>query len=316
MTLLLANLQFALSITTPIFIILALGILLKHLNILTDAFIESGSKIVFTVALPVLLFTSIVQTPTDQAHDLALILYATLATLTVYILLEVLAYYWIQPPADRGVIVQGAFRSNMGIIGLAYCLNAYGTAGVAAASLYVGLVTIVFNILAVITLSRSLQREGGLIKTLTGIAKNPFIIAIVLALMVSGLGWKLPPLLVQTGDYLAKMALPLALLCTGGALSFKALRLEFHNTLLATLMKAVIVPLLITAIGALLDFKGMSLGILFLMTSAPTAAASYIMVRAMGGNAVLAANIIALTTLASILTTSLGITILKGLELM
>jgi hypothetical protein len=52
------------------------------------------------------------------------------------------------------------------------------------------------------------------------------------------------------------------------------------------------------------------------MSSAPTAAASYVMVRAMGGNAVLAANIVVLTTLGSILTTSLGITVLRGMGLM
>lgn len=41
------------------------------------------------------------------------------------------------------------------------------------------------------------------------------------------------------------------------------------------------------------------MGILLLMSSAPTAAASYVMTKAMGGNATLAANIIALTTLGS-----------------
>lgn len=316
MSLFLANLEFALGITAPIFIILLLGIFLKRQHILTDAFIESGSKLVFMVALPVLLFTSIVQTPAGQKHDLSLIIYGVVATLIVYLALEVLVKYYVEPAQDRGIIVQGAFRSNMGIIGLAYCLNAYGTAGVAAASVYVGIVTILFNVLAVITLSHSLQKHGGIKQTIMGILKNPFIIAIILAFIVSGLGLRLPPLLIQTSDYLAKMALPLALLCTGGALSFKALRLESRNTLIATVMKAVLVPLVITAGGALLGFREMSLGILFLMTSAPTAAASYIMVRAMGGNAVLAANIIALTTLASIFTTSLGITILKGLGLM
>jgi predicted permease len=39
------------------------------------------------------------------------------------------------------------------------------------------------------------------------------------------------------------------------------------------------------------------------------------MVRAMGGNAPLAANIIALTTVGSILTTSLGVMLLRGLSL-
>ena len=57
----------------------------------------------------------------------------------------------------------------------------------------------------------------------------------------------------------------------------------------------------------------MDLGILFLLSASPTAAASYVMTRAMGGNAGLAANIIVLTTLGSILGSSLGITLLRGM---
>jgi hypothetical protein len=51
------------------------------------------------------------------------------------------------------------------------------------------------------------------------------------------------------------------------------------------------------------------------MSSAPTAAASYVMVRAMGGNATLAANIIVLTTLGSLVTTSLIMFLLRGFAL-
>jgi predicted permease len=51
------------------------------------------------------------------------------------------------------------------------------------------------------------------------------------------------------------------------------------------------------------------------MWSAPTAAASYVMVRAMGGNAALAANIIALTTLGSLVNTSVGVVVLRSLRL-
>ena len=46
----------------------------------------------------------------------------------------------------------------------------------------------------------------------------------------------------------------------------------------------------------------------------PTAAASYMMVRAMGGNASLAASIIAMTTVASLFTTSFGLVAMKALQ--
>ena len=50
---------------------------------------------------------------------------------------------------------------------------------------------------------------------------------------------------------------------------------------------------------------------LFLLAAAPTASASFIMARALGGNSQLAANIIAISTLFSIVTASLGLALLK-----
>lgn len=46
------------------------------------------------------------------------------------------------------------------------------------------------------------------------------------------------------------------------------------------------------------------------MNASPVAAASYVMTRSMGGNSVLAANIIAMTTVVSALTCTAGITLL------
>ena len=307
---------FAFSVTGPIFVILLLGIVLARIGLITDAFIDAGSKLVFNVTLPALLFITISKTSIEQTASFSLIGYGLIATLSVYLLLEVLATYFIQPPQDRGVVVQGAFRSNMGIVGLAYCVNAYGEVGLAAASLYLGPVTILFNVLGVLTLNRSLNKHRSLAGTLTDIAKNPLILGIVLALPVAWSKVQLPVVLVKSGEYFAQMTLPLALLCTGASLSLKALRAESRNAIVAAVGKLMLVPLLITFGGYWLGFREMDLGILFLMTSSPTAAASYIMVRAMKGNSVLAANIIALTTLGSLLVASVGVALLRHQGLM
>ena len=60
-------------------------------------------------------------------------------------------------------------------------------------------------------------------------------------------------------------------------------------------------------------FRGAALGVIFLFSCTPTAAGSYVMTRAMGGNATLAANIIAVTTLGSFFTTALGLYLLRTL---
>ncbi len=310
-------LAFSFSVTGPIFVILALGVILKRVGMINDAFVEIGSRLVFNVTLPALLFISISKTHISESANFPLIAYGAAATLLAFFLSEWLARLLVFPAEDRGVVVQGVFRSNMGIIGLAYCANAYGEAGLVAASLYLGLITILFNILSVITLSRSLhQKSQGVAPILKNIAKNPLIIGILLALPVSWLQVPLPAVLLKSGEYFAQMTLPLALLCTGAALDFHSMRQDMAKTVGASVGKLVLIPALF-AVGAIgLGFHGMDLGIVLLMAFAPTAAASYVMVKAMGGNAVLAANIIAMTTVGSLLTTSLGITLVKSIGLM
>ncbi|KAA3654527.1 MAG: AEC family transporter [Proteobacteria bacterium] len=316
MTELLDALAFSFSVTGPIFVVLALGVGLMRVGLLNDNFVDTGARLVFNIALPALLFISISKTHFDAAANFELILFGLVGTGLLFVVLEWAARRWVPVATDRGVFVQGCFRSNMGIIGLAYCVNAYGEAGLVAASLYLGIVTIFFNVLAVITLSRSLGTHRSLGQLLKGIVRNPLIIGIVLALPVSWAGIELPALVRQSGEYFANLTLPLALLCTGAALDFGQLRRDLRTTLLAGGIKLMVVPLLFVLGGLLAGFGGIDLGVLMLMSGAPTAAASYVMVRAMGGNAVLAANIIALTTLGSILTTSLGVMVLRAAGLM
>ena len=151
------TLEFSLSVTGPIFVILGLGAWLRRIGMINDAFIEVGSRLVFNVTLPALLFISVSKTHLDTSANFALIGFGIAATLLAWGASELMARVAVRAARDRGVVVQGVFRSNMAIIGLAYCVNAYGEPGMAAASLYVGLVTIAFNILSVISLSASLH---------------------------------------------------------------------------------------------------------------------------------------------------------------
>jgi len=308
----LSVLNFSFSITLPIFFILALGALLNHLKVINDNFINVASKLVFNITLPALLFVSIVKTDLTQTTDFSLPLFAISCVFILFLIFEFLSAKLVKNKSDRGVVVQGAFRSNMGIIGLAYCLNAYGDSVFSMASIYLGSVTVVFNILSVITLNRSFNRQANISNTLKSILKNPLIISIVSASLISSFGINLPASLLKTGGYFAQMTLPLALLCAGATLSFSALKNDIALSAMASFGKLIFKPLVMTVAALFWGFRGMELGVIFLMSSAPSASAGYIMVRAMAGNAKLAANIIVLTTLFSLISTSIGITLLRS----
>jgi len=312
------QLMFSASITGPICLMLMLGVFLKRINLINENFIDVASKIVFEVTLPTMLFLSIVSSNHDFSSSTKLIAYGVVANFLFFLLTTFVTRKTFSKPRDRGVIIQGAFRANTAIIAIAYVANAYGNTGVALAAIYVASMTLLYNIQAVFALTIKNDHKGTstskiIFRTLT---RNPLIIAILLGILFYSASLPIPQVVTDAGRYLANMTLPLALLCTGGSLDLKALKEDNLSAWYATGFKLVLAPVL-TTLGALLfGFRGMELGLVFLMSSAPTAAASYVMARAMGGNPTLAANIIGLTTIFSLFSCTLGIFLLSTFNLM
>ena len=104
---------FSLSVTGPIFILLALGVWLMRRKALNDAFVEVGSRLVFTLALPSLLFVSIAKTEIGAAANLQLIVYAMLAMTVIFVVLEIIAQWTLKPAQDRGVLVRLSIAQPM-----------------------------------------------------------------------------------------------------------------------------------------------------------------------------------------------------------
>jgi hypothetical protein len=307
------TLAFTANIVAPIFFIVFMGVLLKRTQLIDDAFVATGSKLVFVVTLPTLVFMSIARMDFHATFNLNQLLYVGIGILVTTALLWILAKRWIEAPEDLGVFVQGAFRSNYGIIGLAVSFNLFGQTGLAQASLLLALVIPLFNVLAILVLTLSSKREGGLSvkKVAIDIIKNPLIIAVFLALPFSYLGFTLPEVIEKTGRYFANLTLPLALLTIGATLNLKSLKHSSSMAIWATSSKLLILPAILTLGASMLGFAGQDLVNMFVLFGCPTAAASFVMAKAMGGNAQLAANIILTTTLGSVFTLSGGIYLFK-----
>jgi hypothetical protein len=206
----------------------------------------------------------------------------------------VLLLWWVAPlfvAADRrGVFVQSGFRGNMAVVGLALCLNAYGEAILPMASVYLALLVILYNLLAVVVLSGSGAR------LLPALARNPIMIGVVAGLAWSATGLTFPTMLDKSAGYFAQMTLPLALLCIGGSLEWRSFRANHRDVAWATLCKLVAVPAAATLAAIALGFRGPELGVFFLMAGSPTAATSYVMARQMTAHGALAAETVALST--------------------
>ena len=140
-----------LNITAPVFAMLFLGVLLKRIDWINDNFIHTASALVFNVSMPVMLFLAILHADLSTALQPALLGYFLLATVIGFLL----AWGWALlrvPRAERGVFVQGSFRGNNGIIGLALATSLYGDYGLSLGGILGGVVILSYNTLSVIVL--------------------------------------------------------------------------------------------------------------------------------------------------------------------
>ncbi|PWU31931.1 AEC family transporter [Pseudomonas sp. RW407] len=300
-----------LGITAPVFSMLFIGVLLRRVGWIDQGFIQTASALVFNATMPVMLFLGIYHSDLHRAASPAVLTFFCLATLGGFLLAWGWAL-WRVPREERGVYVQGAFRGNNGIVGLALATSLYGEHGLALGSVLAALVILCYNTLATVVLAiYSPVLKSDPLSIARQVLLNPLILGVLAAFPFAWWGIRLPAWVLTSGDYFAQMTLPLALVCIGGTLSLPALRSSGSLALSASLMKMVWLPALCTVAAWLCGFRGAELGVLFLYFASPTAAASYVMARAAQGNAELAASIIVITTLAAALTTNLGLFILQ-----
>lgn len=320
----LESLRFSLGVTLPTILLMFFGIFLRRRRFVDDAFCSTASKMIFNFPLPLMIFLNVLKSPLDYSKEVNLILAGVIGTLIIYLWAEWWAARNIRERRYRCIFTQGAFRTNAAILGLALAMNAYGEESIAPASVYISCLVVIFNALGVITILNSLSDKKpsvwGLTKT---VAKNPLIQAIAAGLIFNYFRIPIPKPIMQTAQSLAHITLPMALICIGASLDFKALR-QFRNRSEESELNRIVIysaairlfwaPLFLFALGKwVFGLTPMQLGILFLTASAPVAAAAYAMTCAYGGNGTGAANLIGITTLGSMFTASFGLLALRHL---
>ena len=307
------NLVLIFGLVCPVFLIIALGYFLKRLGTINTNFIRLSTKIVFNVSLPALIFTEVSKVSLDEVFDIKMLVFVYSGIIVSFIIIWLISIPLLKNGKDRGAFIQGSFRSNFAIIGLALISNIFGSDKLGKASLLLAFIVPLFNILSVIALMVPNRKEKQLnaAKTLLEIIKNPLIIAVMLAIPFSHYRWNLPGIVLTTADYLAALSLPLALIGIGGFMNFEDIKKASFTAILSSTIKLVLIPLSACFIAYELDFPASDMGIIFIFFGCPTAIVSFIMAEAMGSNGKLAGNIVLMTTLGSIITITTGLFILK-----
>lgn len=311
----LENFIYSINATIPIFLVMILGWWLMKIGFLTKEFVSVADKLVFKVALPVLVFKDIAGADLSSDFDWKFVLFCFFGTCVFFGVTWLLAELFIKDKTLIGSFVQGSFRGSAAILGIAFAQNIYGDSGLVPMMIVASIP--LFNIFSVIVLMRSANAnesdKGAVIKkTLKGIVTNPIIIGIFLGIPFALIRFQFPVILQKSIQSVGSLSTPLALLAIGAGFSTGAAKKNMKLTAVAAAIKLVIIPGIFLPLAVALGFRGQALVAMLILTGAPTTVSSYIMAKNMDNDGDLASSIVVATTLLSSVSLTFIIFLLKN----
>ncbi|MBJ7476796.1 AEC family transporter [Rhodococcus sp. (in: high G+C Gram-positive bacteria)] len=293
---------------TVIFVVIAVGYLLGRLGTLGSQGQFVLGRLVFFVATPALLFTTL------ASSDLSVIFSPTLAVASatafaVGALYVVVAKIWLDRPLPELTIgALSASYVNSANLGIPIAVFVLGDATFVAPLLLFQIVVyspIALTILDLTALRGADAEKLSLIDTVTAPFKNPIVLAGAAGLIVALIGWVPPRPLMQPFELIGATSVPGALLAFG--LSLYGVRVlekgssPRRDVALASTLKIVVQPVLAYLMAHfLLGIDGHQLFAIVVVSTLPTAQNVFIYASRYRRGMVLARDSAFVTTLASI----------------
>ncbi len=303
----------SLEIVLPLFLLMALGYVIKLTGMMNETSVKQVNKVIFKIFLPLLVFCNIYNTELAESFNSHLLLYGVAGVLIQFVLSLCLAVLLEKDNSQRGVMLQGMFRSNFVLFGIPISTALFGDTAAGLASILIAVIIPLYNVLAVISLELFNGKKPNLGKILIGIITNPLIIGSVLGIVFVVLKLSIPKPIYDTITDLSSIATPLAFVILGASFSFGDVGRYIKNVLIVLSAKLLVFPALFLGIALLLGFRGAPLAVLLTVFGAPIAVSSFTMAQQMGGDDKLAGQLVVFSSIFSIGTMFLLIFLLKEL---
>ena len=299
---------------------MVLGYLLVNYTSLADRKLtKQANAIVFKIFLPCMLFYNVYQSDIGaEIHSrIKLCIWAAGGLLILFVLLCLIVPKVVKQENQQGVVIQGIFRSNYVIFGVAVVQNMYGVKSTTTAAILSAILVPMYNFLAVVALSIfGEKRETDWKKIILDIVKNPLIISSVLGIIFSLLGIRLPTAVDTTVQDLAKLSTPIAFMILGGDLDFSKVKGNLKVASAVLTIKLVILPLIMIPMIVMMGYRDADLLSGLLAYQTPDAVSSYIMAQQAGADGQLAGQLVVFSSVLSIFTLFVTILILRTIGLL
>lgn len=305
------NLVFSINAVLPIFLIMCLGTFLRYIKVFDLDFLDKANSFAFKVLLPTLLFYNIYKSNISESVNVKFVLYSVSLALAVIGVALIIVLKYEKSNRNRGILLQGLYRSNFVLFGVPISKNLFGEANLAPVTTLVAIIIPLYNFLAVIILDGFSNDKSDYKKTFFSIIKNPIIIGSLLGILFSHFGIKLPRFAEGVVEDLAGMASPLAIMVLGGEIEIRSISKNLRHITFVSIGRLIVIPFITLAISVLFGYRGVELGALFSMFASSCGVTGYTMALQYECNSELAGQLVFVTTMLCPFTIFMFIYLLK-----
>ena len=282
----------------PIFATILVGAVLKKYLIQSGEVWAGIDRLTYYLLLPALLMIGIYHADFSTGHAGTAVMITMAATLGLAAVM-LLFRRKITPNTPLFTsIFQGSVRYNSYVL-LAVAEALFGSDGLALAIVFIAVMVITTNMLAVVVLNALNGRGGNFKRIVIGLAKNPIILAAGAGAVMNVTHFHIPLPIENTASLLKTAALPLSLLSVGAGLKFILDRRSLGAIVFSNVVKLAFLPLVTGIALHLAGINGMVLAMGVLYAGMPCAGNAYILARQLGGDADVMASIVTIETLLS-----------------
>lgn len=293
----------------PVFLLIALGAVLKPTGFPGDDAWPPLERLVYFVLFPPLLFHTIVTAQLEQGEAVRLAAAFLVAIGAMAVILLALRSVLPVTGAAFSSMFQGAVRWNS-YVALAVIAALLGQHGVALAAVAFAAMVPLVNVLSVLVITRYAGETPAAGRAIVrAILLNPLIIACLLGLAFAVLEVPLPAFFLDMLKSMGAATIPLGLLAVGAALDFDHMRASTLSTSVTVVLKLLLMPALMYAACLICGVEGPARTVAIVCAAVPPASSAYILARQLGGDHLLMATLITVLTLVSVVTIPLALTL-------
>lgn len=286
-----------------VFLVIAVGQLARQFLIRDETAWQGAERVTYYVLIPALLIETLAKARLGEAPVLQVataLLVANLVTggLLLALRSRMATAFAVDGPAFTSIF-QGIMRWNA-FVGLAIVGNLYGDLGITLVSIAFAVLIPILNVQSIWVLRRYGSGTGG--SMWRGLITNPFIVGTLIGLAINISGMQLPKPVATSLDIVGRCALGLGLLLVGAGLRLGDFVRPSPALMIGVAARLLFIPVIGAFAALALGLSGAALAAVIVCLAVPSASASYILARQMGGDAPLMAAILTAQTVLSFAT--------------